>query len=774
MGQRSGRTGGRAAPTRLVIILLATSVGLLAASMLMGQALLWLIGGRTWSWLAPALGLSVLVVIAGPVQIIPGRAATVFAILCAVLIASAWVVLRRRQLWPDWVGVLAGLPVMAVAAIPFAAAGWSGILGKSFNNDMANHLAQTEGMRPGGPNDLLVWDGLGYPVGPHSLVASIATGTGAPSALVFSAFSMALPVILGWTGLHALRNGFRWSAFPTALLIGMPFLVAAYYAQGAFKETSMAILFLASMLLLWRPPRTAPLARWVPYAVILAGALAIYSYAGLTWPIALLGAWAVVRAGIVLWRTHSPAAFVAAVRRNAAPALVAVGVVLVASAPLLSRIYRFWQWEGVPLDNIGNLVGPLPFWEVLGAWNSNDFRMDGPYSSTVTLTGMAIAIAVVLGAAWALRRGEWVTVLAPGVAIAIWIWTDQTQSAYVTAKALAIMAPALMLLAIRPCVERGGPGPAQRVLWKPVAAAALVLLQFQSTIGVLRASPVGPLDMPDEIQGLAQEIGDRPTLYLGNDDFTPWLFRGTPVQSPVIATPMMAFREGKPFEYGQTYDIDSLDPATLNDVDFIVSPRDPASSSIPEAFTRVRSTPHFDLYRRDRPVTPRAILPGETGSAAGARLDCNSAAGVRIIAGGGVAGLRPPEVVRPGATLRPGETWSMSLPLTSGRWRITMSYVSARPVHVDSRDLGIDVQMDPYLGRPGPRFPVADVTVRTSGAYTLRFTPVTTVLTPNDGPAGAILTYLTSVNATRETDAETVPVSEACGRIVDWYVPAAR
>lgn len=744
-------------------------MAILAACILLGQALLWLLGVNKWSWLAPSMGLATMIIIVGPTQVVPGGAATSFVVLSIATGAAACVLVPRRALWPTGVGLLAGIPVLAVALIPFMAAGWSGILGPSFNNDMANHLAQVEGLRPGGPADLRVWDGLGYPIGPHEVVAAISSGTDAPSALVFSALSLALPVILGWTSLGAIRKGYKWSPFPTALLVGIPFLAAAYYAQGAFKETALAISFLACVLLLWRPLSTHQITRWLPYAVIVAGALGIYSYAGLTWPIALLVAWAMIRGGLLAWRGRSLRLVADRVRANVLPAGLGVALLLVATLPILPRIYRFWQWEGVPLDNIGNLVGPLPFWEVLGAWNSNDFRLEGPYSTTVTLIGMLLGLAVLFGAAWSLRRGEWVPVMATVLAAAIWLWTDETQSAYVAAKTLAIMAPVVMLLAIRPCVERYDGAEGARALWKPVAAGILVLLQMQGTVSVLRASPVGPLDMPEEIRGLTALIGSRPALYLGNDDFTPWLFHGTPVRSPVVATPMMAFRASKPFEYGQRYDIDSLAPSQLDQFKFIVSPRDPGASSIPDSFRLIRTTKHFALYERFRGTHPRNILRGETGSASGAILDCASPEGRRIIRGGGVAGIRPPQVARPGATLRAGEAIAIRLFLEAGRWHLTAAYVSARPIRVSSPALGVATELGPYLGRPGPRWPIATVEAARAGTYVVRFEPRGTWLTPRSGQAGAALTYLLSVDATRSAAISVVPVAEACGQVVDWF-----
>jgi hypothetical protein len=752
-----------------VTITLIAVACILAAALLIGQALFHVMGVREWTWLSPSLGLTAMIIVASPAEFIPGKAFTTFIALCVATALSAVVLLRARSMWPDAAGLVAGLPLLALVSLPFAAAGAAGILGKSFNNDMANHLAHVAGLTPGGAPELLVWDALGYPTGPHTLVASLATGTGMSSALVFSAFSMSLPVILGWTALHGLTHRYWWSALPTALIVGGSFLVAAYFAQGSFKETALAISALAMTLLLWKPPSLGRVTRWLPHAAIVAGALAIYSYVGLIWPLLLIAVWGAVRLALAVWRTGSASPIARAARSNAVPATIGLGVGVALTLPILGRIRRFISWEGLPVDNLGNLVGPLPFSQVLGNWNSTDFRVDGPYSSWVTLSSMLFGIAVIVGCVWALRRGEWMPVLAAVVGALVWVWADQTQSPYVASKMLSVLAPIVMFLAIRPAVE-AGPGPETRrapLFWKPVAALGLVIIGVGPSINALRAAPVEPVDRAEEIGQVAATIGPRSALYLGNDDFTPWLFRGTPIASPVIGAPRMDFRVTKPLLYGVAYDSDSLPSGSLGRFEFIVAPRDAASSSIPDAFSLVRRTQRFNVYRRTGRLLPRSVLQGEKGWASGALLDCSTGTGARIKRAGGRAALRPPQVSSPGPALPAGAAGTADLDLTPGSWDLVAAYTAPRPILVSSP--GLRTTLPAYLGRPGPRWPIGRVTVGSAGPYEIKFRATRTWASPGNTAIGATPTQILQVTAVRVERLRIVPIAQACGRIIDWY-----
>lgn len=761
-----------------MIAIIACAIIMCVAASTIGQAVLRLCGARTWSWMSPAIGLSVMMVVAIPMPQVPGRATTIAVVLGLISLSALAYVAQSRSQWPPLGQVAAGIPVFLLVLVPFAASQRAGILGVSLNNDMSGHLLQAGALRSAdfaASAPVPGWFSVGYsdwyPLGPHAVVAALGQGTGTSTALAFSGFSVALPVLLGLTALGALRSPRAWAPFVVAPLAGLPFLTAAYFGQGAFKEPLLTILALAIALRLGSPGYLRKPARWVPVALVLAGVLSAYSFPGLAWPVLFLALWALVCLILMAVRTRSVRAVFTRVRTEMAPLAIGVVTLIVVMVPQFPRLQRFREWAasaGIAVDNIGNLAGRLPFREGLGVWDKGDFRIAGDSQSLVAAGAVFVAILVLAGAAWALWRREWMLPLATLCGVGIWVWFDRTQSPYVTAKALVILGPFLMLLAVRPLVERDTSVRTMPAAWPviaPVVLVGLMLVTMFSSWQALASSPVGPLDLADEIATTHEITGGEATLYLGNDDFTPVMFGNTPVASPVIGLPVLPIRKNNPWKYGQAYDIDSLDASTLNRFRFVVTPRDAASSQLPDQFRLVRQTASLLVFQRVGRIPARGVLP-EHGTG-GALLDCSSATGRRVVRQGGTAAIRPVSVTVPGPTvLPPGSVATVTLPLPQGTWNLVASYLSPRPVDVVGPDL--NVTLPPRLARPGPRWPIGRVTITSSGPTILKLTQRATMLTP-----GTAAAYIPTVTAVRVGEDRIVPVAEACGQIIDWYRPAA-
>ena len=737
----------------------------------LGQAALGLCGVRRWSWVAPAAGVSLMMLIGVPALHVPGRSTTMAVVLFAAILGALAYLATHPDQRPPVAGLVAGLPVLLLALVPFAAAGSAGTLGVSFNNDMASHLLAAEGYRSAA---VAAVDPLpsSYPLGPHALVGALAQGLGVGVDAAFAGVTIALVVLLGWTALGALRSPRRWGPFVTAPLVGMTFLIAGYYGQGSFKEVLEALLMLALAVWLAFPVPVHRRLRWVPVALLLAGALSVYGHTGLVWPLAFIGIWVAGVSIRLLVATRLTRALVARWRRELVPVLVGAGALIVAIAPQIPRLVRFvsdnvgTNLTGIPADSLGNLAGRLPLWEAFGVWDSADYRLGGPDPFENGMWAAFVVGLVLFGAVWSLRRREWMLPAAAAATFLVWVVTDRGQSPYVAAKALVLLAPMLMVVAVRPLVERDAEGLRMPPWWRlaaPALAAVLVVKVIGSSWNALTFSTVGPTTYVSELQSLRPLLDGRPTLYLGNDDFTRWIFAGVPVQSPVIANPLLPLRPQKPWEYGRNYDIDSLDTATLNRFDWVVTPRDAASSAPPRQLRIVRRTAHFDVYRRTARIPPRSVLA--EGEAAAVTLDCATPQGAEIVRGGGVAAVRDPVVAVPAPVVAPGASATVALPLTPGRWDLVTSYGGPRPVEV--RAPGLRTTLPANLARPGPRWPIGRITVARAGAVAVTFHPTQEWLTPRSA-----LTYLNSVTAVPVGTERTVPIAAACGRLVDWYRPA--
>jgi hypothetical protein len=735
-----------------------------AAALFLGQGALRLAGAREWSWLAPPVGISVAMIIATLAIHVPGRTATVAAVLGLLTIAVAVWCLRSPTHRPPLAELAAAIPAALLVAIPFLAAGRSGVIGVSLNNDMSAHLLFVEGYVSAAVQAVTPLP-IDYPLGPHAIAAVLTNGLGVQSAYAFSGLIAALPVLSAWTALAAVR-GSAWlgKAF-TATVVGIPFLIAAYYGEAAFKEVMQAMLVLAVALLLAGLGPRLGLGRWVPLALLLAGSVSVYSITGLPWPLAFLAIWVL---GTALGRLRSSGvrSLMGSLRR-ALPALgIGAAVLLVALIPQLTRIYHFIDLRhgtngtGIPSEDLGNLLGPLPGWEAFGVWSNPDFR----FPATDTLTSyVAIGLAVVLalaGAVWALRRRRWMLPLAAAAAMAIWFLSDRSQSPYVSAKALAIASPLLLLLAAMPLVEPGARHKAWRV-GAPLLALGLLVAVGASDVRALRISPVGPTAHAGELRSLRDQLAGQPTLFLVDDDFVAWELAGVPVNNVLMGgAERLPTKPRKAWAPGKALDFDSVDAATLNESEWVITTRDAAGSEPPPQLRLVRETPSFALWRRNGRVRERSILA--EGAEAGAVLDCDSLQGRALLAAGGVAAVRPRPLAVSVSPLPPGAGGSVDLTLPRGVWDLESTYTS--PLPVDVSGAGLDLTLPANLDRAGPRWPIGRVVVHRPRTLTLDLQAADAPLAPDSARIA-----LNVIVATPKAPERVVPIHSACGRYVDWY-----
>jgi hypothetical protein len=747
----------------LAAILLSAAVTCFAA-LFLGQAALRIAGASEWSWLAPPVGLSVAMLVAAPMIHVPGRSATVAVLLGVLTIAAAVWCLRSPQHRPPLSGLWAAAPVGILVLVPFLAAGRGGIIGVTVNNDMAAHLLFAEGLLSTAAREASPLP-VDYPLGPHTLAATLSDGLGIELDDAFSGWTMAIPVINAWIVLAVTRRASWFGKAVLTTVASMPFLVAAYYGEGAFKELVLAGLVLAIVLGLSGCGPRLGRGRWVPFALLLGGIVSVYSVAGLPWPLVIAGLWLAGLLAIQAW--HERLREVPGVVRRELSALGIGLAVLVVS--LLPQAHRIWQFltvrngSGIAVDDLGNLIGPLPGWEAFGVWSSPDFRL--PASSPFT-DGMwtAFVVGLVLfGTYWAFRRGRWLLPLAAAGALVIWKVSEHSQSPYVTAKALVIASPLLLMLAVLPLVDRE---PGKRPPWPSVLVALLGLVLFlrvgTDDVRALRWSPVGPTDHARQLETFRPLVTGQPTLFLGNDEFINWELSGSPVHwTAVAATPEVPLRPRKRWEYGQPLDFDSVGADTLNAYSWVVGPRDAASSAPPPQLRLVRSTEDYRLWKRVGRIRERSIL-GE-GEWPGAVLRCDTKEGRAIVEAGGVAAVRRPPIAAPVPPAAAGDTVSARIDLPAGKWELETPYTSPLPVEVTAP--GLRASLPANLDRPGPRLSIGRIAVHRRQPLPLSFHVEDTAL----APATAIATFNQVVATPVPSAVRVVPVGRACGKYVDWY-----
>jgi hypothetical protein len=188
--------------------------------------------------------------------------------------------------------------------------------------------------------------------------------------------------------------------------------------------------------------------------------------------------------------------------------------------------------------------------------------------------------------------------------------------------------------------------------------------------------------------------------------------------------------------------------------------RDAAGSAPPPQLRLVKTTPHFTLWRRQGEVRERSLL--EEGEWPGQVLECGTRSGRAVLAGGGVAAVRPLPLLAPVPAACPGSSVAVEMTLRPGAWELQVPYTSPQPVQVSSPLLHTTLPAN--LDRPGPRWRLGRVVVRKAERFAFTFqvedTPLASPATP------AVFNALIAVPQARES---VVPTSRACGRYVDWY-----
>jgi hypothetical protein len=461
---------------------------------------------------------------------LPGHG-VISAVLVLVLVVGSVAYLWRR-LEGGREALLLGAPVALLAllatAIPFIAEGHFGILGTSFNPDMSQHLLAAARLAEGQSSQLLH---QGYPLGPHSIVVTLNSALGIGLVQGFSGLMIAIAVLASLTALTAFANQPARLRIPAALVVGLTYMVASYYAQGSFKETMQALFFLAFVLALRESSRNPewrhlPL-RFVPAALLAVGSVYTYSFPGLIWLIGAAAIWVFLEYGVTRLPPSaggavggtapedalatrggggSPAATGPAAWR---PVLYAVLLFTVLIAPEIGRMIDFHSFETFDPNGpgLGNLFGQISPFEALGIWPSGDFRLTPGAGAVPALgyyAGAAFAAILLLyGLVLCWRRRESTLIAGLAAAALAYAAARLGGTPYTAAKAIEIGAPLAALVIVLPLLRRP-------VAWLYLLAAA------GCSLLALANAPVGPSSYSPSLTGFRDDVGEGPTLVLAS------------------------------------------------------------------------------------------------------------------------------------------------------------------------------------------------------------------------------------------------------------------
>ncbi|MDQ2629667.1 MAG: hypothetical protein M3Y75_01645 [Actinomycetota bacterium] len=500
----------------------AAVAAICVASLATGQAALALCGVRRWSWLAPAVGLALLLAACWGTVRLPGDGVVSALVVLALTVASMAYLRGRvegagealRVGWPVALGAL------IACSLPFAVEGHFGILGTSFNPDMSQHLLATDRLADGVGSQLL---NQGYPLGPHAVVVALNKGLGIGLVQGFSGLTIAVAILASLTALAAFRDLPAIPRTAAALVVGLTYVVASYFAQGAFKETMQALFLLAFVLALREADRSWSdlTLRYVPAALIAAGSIYAYSFPSLVWLAPTFVLWCLATfapagggrvrgprassAGVPGGRTGPPARAL-----GLAAIVFAIGVL-----PELGRMLDFKRFETFDPNGpgLGNLFGQISPFEALGIWPSGDFRLapgDGAVPAAGYYLGIAFALALFAYGLVQLWRGRERAILA-GVGAAALAYTAARLGGtpYTAAKAIEIGAPLVALAILLPLLS-------SRQLWARAAAALFVAAAGACSLLALANAPVGPTSYSSTLADYRKLVGEGPTLVVAS------------------------------------------------------------------------------------------------------------------------------------------------------------------------------------------------------------------------------------------------------------------
>ncbi|MGB0120304.1 MAG: hypothetical protein WBP55_05055 [Solirubrobacterales bacterium] len=758
-------------------------------SLLVGRAITKATGREKWCGIEPAVGFAAVMAVEGLLARLPGTHTALIAGLVVLVLLSAWG-LRKigRNDFPasPFFWATAAITVLIVS-IPFAVTGHWGLLGMGYNNDFGLHLAWAEWLRSGfgtEPSD-------GYPLGPHGLTAALSFVPKLSLGPVFIGQVMAIAVLTAITAFAAVERLGNWRRMLAAILVALPYLMASYYAQGAFKELAAAMFLLAFTISL---PQITPLPAGrrskllasLPLLVLLLGIVFTYSFPGLAWPIGVLIVWLIAQPGV---RARlRPAAVWSVVRR---PVVWVTGLIVLGLLSALAFWGPFGFGDAFTEVAASDAFGPVSVIEVFGVWLTSDYRLAGsaatPLPGLMAFIGLA-ALVVALHWWWKQPRSVYpLAFIACAVLYAVSLpWVGD----YSLAKALVISAPITMVVILTALLS----GPTKP--WKPsqgmeygawmTLAAVFVVGCAASSFVVLRDASVSPPGLAAELAAFHDQVYGKDVLYADQDRFAPYYLSGARVSVPLdeFPDPNVIENERKPFQGDtglSTIDFDSFDLETLRNFGLVITTNAAWTSKTPPFYKRIGMTDSFSLWRKVAPATGRPIMNEKTMPAKladcsneGGRYYSTEVDGRATIMPESELGLRSDWL--PGPDLDLGESTSMDLDLGKGEWRLSFQYFTPNgmtmtaPGYSRTFDASINGQrlanMD--TGSTGQFWPAGVIDVKEDGPVTF------TVKAAEPSFLQKLTGYsrqtkLGRLVATRAEPRKVVPMSEICDNYVDFF-----
>jgi hypothetical protein len=617
----------------LVLLALCAGLGLLVDA---------LCGRRLPGALVAPVGLAAIVVLGQFTTAVDATAQLTVPLLVLLAVLGAGLSLPWRFGRPDPWPVAAALAVFAVFGAPVFLSGHPTFAGYIKLDDTATWLALTDramshgrdlaGLEPSSYQATLAANlPGGYPVGVFVPFGAAQKLVGGDLAWVFQPYLSFLAAMLSLCLWRIAGGVLRRPAARAlvAFLAAQPALLFGYAMWGGIKElAAAALLALAAALAPLAVRYAAGVARFdptpvgqeretapwgsrlrdvAPLALASAALVGVLSLGGLVWVGPML-----VALALVAHRALGPRA---ALRQAVAYAAALLVFVL---PTLLAGGFDPFQSGLTSESELGNLIGPLSGWQLVGIWPSGDFRVAPTATvATVVLIALAVFAALVgLAVAWR-RRAPAPLLFATGLLSCAAVVA--VGSPWVGAKALATAAPVVLALGMAGALalarlDRLAGGLlalalAGGVLWSNVLAYGGVSL--------------APYDQLRDLERVGHEFaGQGPTLMT---EYSPYGARHFLRQedgegASELRDRAVPLRGGGSAAKGEQVDTDRIEPSALLEYRTLVLRRSPLLSRPPLPYRLVWSGRYYEVWQRPAdfagPVPELLPLGGEEPAAA--------------------------------------------------------------------------------------------------------------------------------------------------------------
>lgn len=724
----------------------------------------------------------------------------------------------RRGGW--WWGFGAGIAAYVIANLPVIAAGRTTFPGYLLDTTGAVQLQGTQRLvteghswsPPGSAGsglNLYNYFGTGYPSGSHSALGGLGRLVPVDYIWLYAPF---LACAIGLTALSltwiARRVGLvPWAAAVSGCVAAVPALVYAYLLQGSIKEIALlpTLMLLGALVLLAREQFRAGPRGMLPLACALAAGVSTIGLSFTPW--ALLSALAILVLGVPELGARDRW-----LRGTAVRAGILLGAIVLLALPTVGELKtQIDLTRGVSSSNAaavadpGNLLRPLLDAQTLGVWIGPSHRVDP--SEHVPLTYALIGVvlvAIVLGLVWLYRRRSWAALAWIALSVVTWLALDQRATTWTAAKLLVLLSPVALLVAFVGAFGRLGSRRVEGILLAGAIAAGVLL----SDASLYHATGLAPTKRFDELRDIGERYAgivpvakrgesQRITLVPDFDEYALYLLRDMAPDSPGSARKFVPWtlRDGGGLSYGQTVDLDLLEPGQVQQAEAIVVRRSGFKSRPPGNFSRVFDGSFYDVWRRDGRV-PVPLLHDGLGDNQQPAAAPTCSAVERFAreartkgASELVAAPRTPDVIANldaaqvssnvnvnldaappfGSFSGPGSAKARVEVPRAGRYRLWVEGVTGRALTalVDGRPAG---SVSAQTGGAGNALRFAEVDL-TAGRHTIELVRGGGSLRPGDADA----TYLTGI-ALAPADSDdgplrTIPLAQwraLCGGTYDW------